>query len=42
MTSTTIIVMVSILGFVWGGLVLILVTAAREERRKEAADVTPS
>lgn len=38
MTSTTIIVMASILGFVWGGLVLILVTAARRERRKKAAD----
>lgn len=42
MTSTTIIVMVSILGFVWGGLAWILVTAARAERRKEAADPTGS
>lgn len=38
MTSTTIIVMVSILGFVWGGLALILVTAARHERLKKAAE----
>jgi LPS O-antigen subunit length determinant protein (WzzB/FepE family) len=25
-------------GFVWGGLVVLLVTAVRKERRKEAAE----
>ncbi len=39
MTGTTIVVMVVILGFVWGGLGLILVAAGRKEREKKAADV---
>lgn len=25
-------------GFIWGGLILLLVTAVRKERRKEAAE----
>lgn len=36
MTATTIVVMVLILGFVWGGLALILLTAATKERHKKA------
>ena len=37
MSATTIIVMILILGFVWGGLALIMLTAARKEREKGAA-----
>lgn len=38
MTSTTVIVMILILGFVWGGLAAILWTAARAERRKRGTE----
>lgn len=34
MTTTTIIVMTLILGFVWGGLITIIVTARRKEQAK--------
>ncbi|MDX1393932.1 MAG: hypothetical protein R3195_06070 [Gemmatimonadota bacterium] len=34
MTGKTIVTMVVILGFVWGGLVMIIVTAGRKEREK--------
>ena len=36
MTATTIIVMVLILGFVWGGLITIILTARRKEQEKAA------
>lgn len=35
MSATAIVTMVVILGFVWGGLALILVTAIRKERQKQ-------
>lgn len=35
MSLTAVVTMVLILSFVWGGLALILVTAVREERRKQ-------
>jgi len=34
MTTTTIITMVLILGFVWGGLALLIATAVRKEGAK--------
>ncbi|MGH7542062.1 MAG: hypothetical protein ACRELC_13795 [Gemmatimonadota bacterium] len=34
MTTTGIIAMIAIAGFVWGGLALILATAIRKERAK--------
>jgi hypothetical protein len=34
MSGTTIVVMILILGFVWGGLAFIMITAARKERGK--------
>lgn len=34
MTTTGIIVMILVTGFVWGGLAFILTTAARRERSK--------
>jgi len=37
MTATALITMMLILGFVWGGLGLILVTAVRREREKASA-----
>jgi len=37
MTSTALITMMLILGFVWGGLGLILATAVRRERAKASA-----
>jgi succinate-acetate transporter protein len=33
-TATTIVVMILVLGFVWGGLALIIATASRKERGK--------
>lgn len=36
MTTTGIIVMILIVGFVWGGLLFIMTTAARKERAKRA------
>ncbi len=38
MTASAVITMMLILGFVWGGLGLILVTAVRRERAKQLAD----
>ncbi|MCG8466679.1 MAG: methionine/alanine import family NSS transporter small subunit [Gemmatimonadetes bacterium] len=38
MTTTTIITMVLILGFVWGGLALLILTAARKESAKSGAE----
>lgn len=35
MSATAIVTMVVILGFVWGGLALILTTAVRKEREKQ-------
>jgi len=37
MTPTALITMILILGFVWGGLGLILATAVRREREKASA-----
>ena len=34
MSRTGVLFMVAILGFVWGGFLIILITAARKERRK--------
>ena len=34
MTGTTIVVMILILGFVWGGLLTIILTARRKEAEK--------
>lgn len=34
MSTKTVLTMVAVLGFVWGGFLLILVTAFRKERRK--------
>ena len=39
MTTTTIVVMILILGFVWGGLAIIVMTAARKERQKTGEGV---
>ena len=36
MTATTIIVMILILGFVWGGLITIIMTARAKERAKSS------
>lgn len=42
MSATGLATMVLILGFVWGGLLLILTTAVRKERRKrQIADSEP-
>ena len=38
MTATAVVTMMLILGFVWGGLGLILVTAVRREREKQVAE----
>ena len=38
MTTTGIIVMILVTGFVWGGLGFILVKAARKERAKEGRE----
>jgi hypothetical protein len=38
MTTSTVITMVLILGFVWGGFFLALTTAARKESGKEIED----
>ncbi len=38
MTTTALITMMLILGFVWGGLGLIVITAVRRERAKQVAD----
>ncbi len=38
MRPTALITMMLILGFVWGGLGLILITAVRRERAKQVAD----
>ena len=38
MTTSTVITMVLILAFVWGGFVLALATAARKESEKEIED----
>lgn len=35
MSATTIVTMVAILGFVWGGLAVILTVAIRKEREKQ-------
>lgn len=40
MSATTIITMVLILGFVWGGLCLIILTAARKESSKNVEGET--
>jgi hypothetical protein len=37
-TTTAIIVMIFVLGFVWGGLGLIMATAARKERAKGSGE----
>ncbi|MFV1987097.1 MAG: methionine/alanine import family NSS transporter small subunit [Gemmatimonadota bacterium] len=42
MTATTIIVMVLILGFVWGGLIVIMLTALRKEREKGPGEALES
>ena len=42
MTATTIVVMILILGFVWGGLATIVLTAARQERTKSHAGAPES
>lgn len=42
MTATTIVVMLAVLGFVWGGLALILFTAASRERQKRAVEASGS
>ncbi|MFW6083595.1 MAG: hypothetical protein ACODAA_00090 [Gemmatimonadota bacterium] len=36
MTSTGIITMIAVLAFVWGGFALLVVTAIRKERAKNA------
>lgn len=36
MTATTVVVMVLILGFVWGGLLAIILTARRKEAEKSS------
>lgn len=38
MTGGTIITMIFVLGFVWGGLILLIVTAARKESAKHLVD----
>ncbi len=38
MSATTLVTMILILGFVWGGLIVILVTAAARERAKGGLD----
>jgi len=38
MTAAAVVTMMLILGFVWGGLGLILVTAVRRERAKQVAE----
>ena len=38
MTTTGIIVMIFVTGFVWGGLGFILVLAARKERAKDESE----
>ncbi len=38
MTAAAVVTMILILGFVWGGLGLILITAVRRERAKQVAD----
>ncbi len=40
MTVTTIATMIVILGFVWGGLALIVTTAVRKERGKRGSGPT--
>lgn len=42
MTSKTIVVMCLILGFVWGGLAAIVITAARKERQKSGGEALES
>lgn len=37
MSATAVVTMIVILGFVWGGAVLLAVTAVRKERAKSAA-----
>ena len=39
MTATTIVVMILILGFVWGGLLTIILTARRKEAAKRGEAV---
>jgi len=34
MTTTTILTMIAVLGFVWGGLILLVLTAMRKEAAK--------
>jgi len=41
-TTTTIIVMVLILGFVWGGLIALVLTARRKEREKGPGEALES
>jgi len=36
MSTTAVVVMILVLGFVWGGFALILATAVRKEREKVA------
>ena len=38
MTGTTIIMMILVLGFVWGGLTLLIATAVRKESAKHMVD----
>ena len=40
MTGTTIITMIFVLGFVWGGLILLIATAVRKEGAKRMVDGT--
>ncbi|MDH3732576.1 MAG: hypothetical protein OEU54_03540 [Gemmatimonadota bacterium] len=42
MTATTVVVMVVILGFVWGGLITIILTARRKERAKSTDEALES
>lgn len=35
MSTTTVVTMILILGFVWGGLAVILTAAVRKERQKQ-------
>lgn len=38
MSATTIVVMILILGFVWGGLAAIMLVASRKEREKRPVE----
>lgn len=42
MSATAIVTMVVILGFVWGGLAVILTLAIRKEREKQRDDARPA